>query len=152
MENRRSLKPRTILLSAPLAVLLAAQAQPAPQEPRILQGPEIISAFEGKTVAGAYNDGLAFKETYFSGGKIDYWDPRASTAGQWSVVNDLFCTFYTAMTGGCFRIVQVSANCFDFYAAADDEREALDPGGRSDYTARGSVQGASSTCPDELQV
>ena len=152
MENRRSLTSCFSLLTSPLALLVAAQVAVESEKPRVLQGPEIISAFEGKTVAGAYHDGLAFRETYFSGGKIDYWDPRASTGGQWSVVNNLFCTFYTAMTGGCFRIVRVSANCFDFYAAADSTEEALGPEKRSDYTARGAVDGLASTCPDELQV
>lgn len=135
-----------------MVLLAIAATATEPAGPRVLEGADIISAFEGKTVAGAYADGLAFRETYFSGGKIDYWDPRATSAGQWSVVNNLFCTFYTAMSGGCFRIVQVSTNCFDFYAAADSTREALDPQGRQDYTARGSIQGIASTCPDELQV
>ena len=152
MEDHRSLSPGAAAFALPLLMLWLAESATVTPAPRLLQGPDIISAFEGKTVEGAYNDGLAFRETYFSGGNIDYWDPRASSGGQWSVVNNLFCTFYTAMTGGCFRIVQVSANCFDFYAAADSEREAMDPAKRSDYTARGAVKGTASTCPDELQA
>ena len=152
MENHRSLTSGATLFSAPLALLLLATAQTAPPKPKLLKGPEIITAFEGKTVSGAYHDGLAFRETYFNGGKIDYWDPRAASAGNWSVVNNLFCTFYTTMAGGCFSIVQVSANCFDFYAAADSEQQALEGVTRADYTARGAVQGAASTCPDDLQV
>lgn len=151
MEDRRSLNGMTVL-ALPLAVLLLVDAAAVPPQPKLLKGPEIIAAFEGKTVAGAYHDGLAFRESYFSGGKIDYWDPNAASAGNWSVVNNLFCTFYTTMTGGCFSIVQVSANCFDFYAAADSEQQALEAVPRADYTARGAVQGAPSTCPDELQV
>jgi hypothetical protein len=152
MENHRSLNRGVTLLATPLALLLLATAEPEPPQAKLLKGPEIIAAFEGKTVTGAYHDGLAFRESYFSGGKIDYWDPRASSAGTWSVVNNLFCTFYTSMTGGCFSIVQVSANCFDFYAAADSEQQALEALPRADYTARGAVQGTASTCPDELQV
>ncbi|MBL8792004.1 MAG: hypothetical protein JNM45_16050 [Rhizobiales bacterium] len=152
MENRRSLNDGVTLLAAPLAVLLLATAQPDAPRPKVLAGPEIIAAFEGKTVAGAYHDGLAFRETYFNGGKIDYWDPRATSTGNWSVVNNLFCTFYGSMTGGCFTIVQISGNCFDFYAATDSEQQALAGAARADYTARGAVQGAASTCPDDLQV
>lgn len=152
MEHRRSLSQTLLGLGLPLAFLALAEGAAKPAEPKPLQGPEIIAAFEGKTVAGAYADGLAFRESYAAGGAIDYWDPRTASTGQWSVVNNLFCTFYTSMNGGCFRIVQVSANCFDFYAAADTAREALDPAKRADYTARGSVQGVASTCPDELQA
>ena len=152
MEDHRSLSRTALSLALPLLLLVLAEGGTRPPEARLLQGPEIITAFEGKTVAGAYRDGLAFRESYHAGGAIDYWDPRTVSTGQWSVINNLFCTFYTAMNGGCFRIVQVSANCFDFYAAADTERQALETGKRSDYTARGSVQGVASTCPDELQA
>lgn len=152
MEDRRSLSRTALSWTLPLVLLVLAEGETRPPDAKLLQGPEIITAFEGKTVAGAYGDGLAFRETYHPGGAIDYWDPRTESAGQWSVINNLFCTFYTSMNGGCFRIVQVSANCFDFYAAADTEREALETGKRADYTARGSVQGVASTCPDELQA
>lgn len=152
MEDHRSLTGSATFFAAPLALLLLATAQTAPPKPKLLKGPEIIAAFEGKTVTGAYHDGLAFRESYLSGGKIDYWDPRAASAGNWSVVNNLFCTFYTSMVGGCFSVIQVSANCFDFYAAADNEQQALEDTLRADYTARGAIQGTASTCPDDLQV
>lgn len=132
--------------------LLWLADSPAPQvKERILSGPEIITAFEGRTVAGAYHDGLAVRETYAVGGAISYWDPRGPDTGQWSVMNNLFCTFYTSMAGGCFRIVQVSANCFDFYALADTANDALNPKDKPAYTARAAVQGTASTCPEDLQ-
>jgi hypothetical protein len=152
MENHRSLNHRLAALTLPLAFLWLVGDDGKLPKPKVLEGAEIIAAFEGKTVVGAYHDGLAFKETYRAGGSIDYWDPRASSDGTWSVVNNLFCTFYSSMNGGCFSIVQVNTNCFDFYAVASSESEALGPAGRADYTARGSIQGAASTCPDELQV
>ena len=34
----------------------------------------------------------------------------------------------------------------------DVEQQALEGVTRADYTARGAVQGAASTCPDDLQV
>lgn len=132
-----------------VAFLVVVDAAPAPV---VLDGPAIIAAFDGKTVAGAYADGLAFRESYFNGGAIDYWDPRGAATGQWSVVNNLFCTFYDTMAGACFRIEQVSANCFDYFAAADTQEQALTPDSKPRYTARGSVSGVKSTCPDELQA
>ena len=139
-------------LAFALPLLWLADATAPAVKPRILAGPEIIAAFEGKTVAGAYSDGLAVKETYAVGGAITYWDPRGEDTGNWSVMNNLFCTFYSSMAGGCFRVVQVSANCFDYYAMTTSPEEALNPTGKSAYTARASVQGMASTCPDELQA
>lgn len=140
------------LLALALPLLLLVDTTTPEVKPRILNGPDIIAAFEGKTVAGAYVDGLAVKETYAVGGSITYWDPRGEDTGTWSVMNNLFCTFYSSMAGGCFRIVQVSGNCFDFYAMTTTPEEALAPKDKPAYTARASVQGAASTCPDELQA
>ncbi len=145
---------KNLAIAVPL--LFLADVTTAPQPPtvkeKILSGPEIIAVFEGKTVAGAYGDGLAVKETYAVGGGISYWDPRGNDTGQWSVMNNLFCTFYSSMAGGCFRIVQVSDNCFDYYALTATAEEALNPKDRPSYTARASIQGVASTCPDELQA
>ncbi len=134
------------------AVLLAGA------EPRPLTGAEIIAAFEGTTVTGTYADGMAFRESYATGGRISYWDPRGDFTGNWSVTNNLFCTFYdpkdsnAALNGGCFRVEKIGANCFDFLVAAQSNEEALDPKAKPSYTARGSVSGKPSTCPDPLQV
>lgn len=149
MEDRGSVIRH---FASALPLLLLVDSTAPEMKPRILSGPEIITAFEGKAVAGAYADGLAVKETYAVGGAITYWDPRGEDTGTWSVMNNLFCTFYSAMAGGCFRIVQVSGNCFDFYAMTTSEEEALAPKDKPDYTARAAVQGTPSTCPDELQV
>jgi len=134
---------------AAFAVILAMDSSP---KAVALDGPTIIAVFDSKTVAGAYADGLAFRETYMSGGGIGYWDPRGTATGQWSVVNNLFCTFYDSMAGACFRIERVSANCFDYFAAADTEEQALAPDATPRYTARGSIKGQASTCPEELQA
>lgn len=131
-------------------VLMAAPAVAA--EPVVLQGPEIISTFDGKTVSGAYADGLAVRETYQVGGGISYWDPRGSSVGKWFVVNNQLCTFYEGMPGGCFRVEKLGANCYDYYAVANSAEEALNPLEKPRYTARGAIEGAASTCPEELQV
>ena len=110
MENRRS------IVFGFLALLsLPAQATEQLKRPMALDGPSIIKTFEGKAVSGAYADGTPVKETYNIGGGIEYWDSIRTSSGTWSVVNNLFCTFYnnTEMSGGCFRVEQVSTNCFD---------------------------------------
>jgi hypothetical protein len=149
MENRRSIAVcLLVLLTTP------ASATEQPKVPVALDGAAMIRIFEGKGVSGVYADGTAVKETYKLGGGIDYWDTIRSTTGTWSVVNNLFCTFYddANMSGGCFRVEQVSANCFDYFALADSTEEALKPSNKPRYTARAHVEGKPDTCPDDLSV
>ncbi len=120
--------------------------------PRALSGTGIIQAFDGKTITGAYVDGVAFREAYHADGTLSYVDVRGSFTGQWSVRNNLFCTFYADIAGACFRIEKINSNCFEFFAAAETESEALNPRGKPRYTARASVVGLPDTCPDLLQV
>jgi hypothetical protein len=143
-----------IIASALLLSSLAAHATEQPKAPVALDGPSIIKIFEGKTVTGAYADGTPVKESYNLGGGIDYWDSLRTSTGTWSVVNNLFCTFYTSpdMNGGCFRVEQVSANCFDYLVQAASPDEALTPTDKPRYTARAHIEGIPDTCPDELSV
>ncbi len=134
-------------LSALAVVFLLAADQP-----RALSGTGIIQAFDGKTITGAYADGVAFREAYHADGTLSYVDVRGSFVGRWSVRNNLFCTFYADIAGACFRIEKISDNCFDFFAAAESEAEALNPPNKPRYTARASVVGSPDTCPDPLQV
>lgn len=137
-----------------VAFTLPANATDKPKVPLVLDGPTIIKVFDGKAVSGVYADGTAVRETYKAGGGIDYWDPYRATTGTWSVVNNQLCTFYNdaEMSGGCFRIEQVSTNCFDYYALATSTTEALTPSDKPRYTARASIDGIPETCPDELAV
>ena len=148
MENHRRIVALVVLMVSSLPATATEQLPKA----IVLDGPAIITAFEGKTVSGAYASGLAVSETYALGGGISYWDPNSTTTGKWSVVNNLLCTFYDNMEGGCFRIERLSQNCFDYFALADSEEEALNPSGKPRYTARAAIDGAPSTCPDELAV
>jgi hypothetical protein len=150
MENYRSIG---FWIALPL-LALPALATDKPKAAMALDGPTIIKIFDGKGVTGVYADGTPVKETYKTGGGIDYWDPYRSTTGIWSVVNNQLCTFYDdgEMSGGCFRVEQVSANCFDYLALAGSTAEALAPSDKPRYTARASIDGTPETCPDELAV
>jgi hypothetical protein len=144
---------RGLTFLAALAVLAMPAGATQSRLPLALAGWQIIATFEGKTVTGVYADGMAVRETYLPGGSIAYWDPfYGNRVGQWSVVNNLFCTFYDGMTGGCFRIERISENCFDYLAAASSEQEALSPTVKPRYTARAFIEGNPSTCPDEVSV
>lgn len=135
-----------------LAPAHATEALP-PVYPVELDGAAITTAFDGQSISGVYSDNTPVKETYAVGGKItSYWDPYLQTTGSWSVVNGLLCTFYdnAAMSGGCFRVEQLSANCFDYYFAAGStaETEKSVPG--ASYTARAHIVGKPDTCPVAL--
>jgi hypothetical protein len=150
MENHRGI----IFLAALAMLTLPAEATDKPKAPFALDGTSIIKLFDGKGVSGVYADGTPVKETYKTGGGIDYWDSYRTTTGTWSVVNNQLCTFYNdiEMSGGCFRVEQVSANCFDYFALATSTTEALTPSDKPRYTARASIEGIPETCPDELSV
>jgi hypothetical protein len=144
-----------ISVVAAFAFSSAAQAEESLKGSAAMDGPAIIKAFDGKTLKGVYADGTPVQETYLNGGKIDYWDPYRTTSGNWSVVNNLLCTFYenNEMSGACFKVVQVSTNCFDYFAAAGSEAEALTPvPGKPSYTARAHIVGLPDTCPEDLAV
>jgi hypothetical protein len=144
---------RGLTFVAGFAVLAFPALATQSKGPIVLEGPAIIAIFEGKTVSGVYADGTTVRESYQVGGKITYWDPYyGNRTGQWSVVNNLFCTFYDGMTGGCFRVERVSENCFDYLAQASSEQEALAPTDKPRYTARAFIEGRPSTCPDEVTV
>jgi hypothetical protein len=138
-------------------MILFCAAQPAAGveqvfKPKPLDGTAIIAAFQGQTLQGTYSDGTPLRETYKQDGATDYWDIYRSETGNWSVINNLFCTFYETgeMNGACFRVEQISNNCYDFFAAANSTEEALRPDGKVNYTARASVQNKPDTCPQAL--
>jgi hypothetical protein len=55
---------------------------------------DIEQAFRGVTLDGVYYDGSFFSETYFEDGTIRYHDAFGADSGDWSVRENMFCTFY----------------------------------------------------------
>jgi hypothetical protein len=112
---------------------------------------EIRRAFAGTSIDGAYIDGLSFTEAYADDGSIAYRDKRKAMTGKWSIVNNSFCTLYHGIvTGGCFKVLQRSANCFEFYFLASTEIEAAMPKPRRpSWTARGWNKAKPATCEEK---
>ena len=137
---------RPILLV--LGAFLAVPAGPAlPGVAQLwLSETEIQSSLAGRTIDGRYPNGDSFTETYLNGGRIRYQDEQHSTGGRWSITEGTFCTIYdNDLTGGCFRVLKTSANCFEFYFVARNEYEAARPRD-PDWAAQGWFDGESSTC------
>jgi hypothetical protein len=125
----------------------------SPSGHETLRAADMTAAFKGQTISGAYGNGAPFTETYGGDGKIAYRDSYGPMTGHWSVVNDLFCTFYDAPTaGGCFTVERIGENCFDFYAAAGTIEEAQAKEKRRVYAARGWITTKPPTCPPDLQA
>lgn len=114
----------------------------------------IRSAFGGKTIQGHYASGVAFTETYGTDGGIDYRERDRTFAGHWSVQGGAFCTIYHQdAAGGCYRVTQVSENCFEFYFVARTELDAAnDQNIGPSWTARAAVSDRPSTCDDRPAV
>lgn len=152
------MRPRPALL-APLALMLAigtslaADDEPRADTPTWMTGSALRAAFAGKTLDGHYANAVTFTESYLSNGRIDYREPGRALAGRWSVEAGTFCTIYdTSATGGCYRVRQMSANCFEFYFVARDEAEVNVRPGRPSWTARAWYSDARSTCQDGANV
>jgi hypothetical protein len=110
-----------------------------------LNGAEVQSTFDGKTIEGFYPSGVTFLDAYGPNGRVDYQEPGKAVSGAWDVRGEALCTFYTDGSGGCFFVVRTSPNCFEFYAALDHDaprRERSD----LDWTARAWLTDRPSTC------
>ena len=135
------------LLSVGLAGVLGAAASARAATPWMTDS-EIRGAFSGRTIEGAYSDSMPFTESYFDTGRLDYIEPQRRMTGRWSVVESTFCTLYdNGGGGGCFKVRQVSGNCYEFYFAAFDEEDLAEGSDeRPRWTARGWRKDVPSTC------
>jgi hypothetical protein len=118
------------------------------------------TAFIGRTLDGHYSDGLTWTETYMENGRLDYREQVRRAAGYWFFKGgDVFCTFYDppsrpTMNGGCWKAIQSSSNCYEFYlaglSAVEPEDKSRDPLTR--WNARGWRSGEVSTCAEKPTV
>ena len=128
--------------------------------------------FAGQTLDGHYGSGTTWTETYFADGRIDYRESNRTAQGHWHFRGGVvFCTFYDppyspAFVGGCWQVIKIGANCFEFYSAGaqlpgrrpDDEgaKDNQDEDGLAPqplrWNARGWRTSEPSTCPDKPSV
>jgi hypothetical protein len=112
-------------------------------------------AFIGKTLDGQYVNGERWTETYTADGRLDYRESVRKGLGYWFFRGRVFCTFYDpgqGLTGGCFTALRPSSNCYEFYFAGANAREADKessqgaPGPPGSWVARAWRSGEPSTC------
>lgn len=109
------------------------------------------STFAGTTIDGVYTSGMTFRERYLANGRLDYREQGGRAMdGHWSVIAGAWCTIYSvANTGGCFKVRQVSVNCYEFHFQTRTEAEAALPNpGKPSWTARAWLLGRPATCKE----
>ncbi|MBO0903070.1 hypothetical protein [Jiella sonneratiae] len=120
----------------------------------VLADPALTAAFSGRDLEGVYADATPWSEAYASDGTLSYRDRIGLWAGDWSVMNGRFCTFYRdqGITGGCFLVARRGENCFDFYAVDETSGPGVPTAdilaGRN-WTARGWYVESEPSCPQE---
>ena len=136
-----------------LAGLVAISLPAAAIEPW-MDDDALRAAFTGKTIQGNYGSGKAFTETYEAGGSIEYSERDVQYRGHWSLQAGAFCTIYQSdPTGGCFRVRQVSSNCYEFYFVTRTEAQAAERDlSRPAWTARAAISDRDATCSDKPSV
>jgi hypothetical protein len=152
--NTREFVMRRILISMGSLAAVMALAWPAFANTKWMGDADIRAAFAGSTIEGIYSNQVTFVESYAANGRIDYVEAHRKMSGQWSVINAQFCTIYdVSPTGGCFRVVRLGDNCFEFYFQSRDEQKAAEPdSGKPSWTAQGWRKGEKPTCKEQPVV
>ena len=142
------------LLSGLTAAVLVTFGTPSPAARAWLDGTELAERFGGATIDGRYASGKAFTERYDHDGHLTYTEHSRALGGHWSITEGTLCTIYDGDTsGGCYRVARVAPNCYEFYFVSRTEDAAPGPlDGIPRWTARGAVQGQSSSCKDQPSV
>lgn len=119
-----------------------------------LDGTELRNRFDDATLDGRYATGRPFTERYGRDGRVRYTERGVTLGGHWSITAGTLCTIYDGDdSGGCYRVVRVAPNCYEFYFVSRTEETAPGTtGGKPKWTARGALQGQPNACSDEPSV
>ncbi|HML27845.1 MAG TPA: hypothetical protein PKE16_03220 [Hyphomicrobium sp.] len=117
-------------------------------------GDSELQRFSNATIDGRYANGKPFTEHYGSDGRLSYVEHGMTLGGHWSITQGTLCTIYDYdETGGCYRVMRVDTNCYEFYFVSRTEASVpRSEDGKPRWTARGAIQGQASACRDEPAV
>ncbi|HRK19814.1 MAG TPA: hypothetical protein PK970_12710 [Hyphomicrobiaceae bacterium] len=128
------------LASAPIGAGMADEADRRP----FLDDASIRALVVGHDFAGRYNTGKPWAEDYHTSGTLKYREMNIDVDGYWTLADGVFCTFYNReLGGGCWRVLRVSANCFEFYGVSRGPGPSI---ADAAWTARGWKTKEAPTC------
>jgi len=152
MRGRRPAHVSLLALLSGLAAVSAPKAHDSVAR-ATMNREEIIAAFVDQQLSGVYPSRVPWSELIRSDGTTDYREGQAQREGHWWMRADDFCFRYALpLSGGCFRVVRVGANCYELYAVSPSD--AVTPPAQSAPGAPGHWNGrmwrddASPTCEE----
>jgi hypothetical protein len=152
----REMLRRTYTYSVVTAWLALSMIWPASAKIFWMTEPDLRASFSGASIKGEYTNDRSFAERYQATGELAYTEiaRKRHMIGRWSIVRNRFCTIYDSSgTGGCFRVHQISINCFEFYFDTRTEEEARKSTLRNPtWTARAWRPDRPTTCQDRPMV
>jgi hypothetical protein len=130
-SRRLPLAPVVLALLVVLATVAPSPARAEEHDaPSLawLSGDEIRRELTGRLLAGIYPSGQPWSEQIADDGTTDYREGAKHWQGQWWIAGREFCFSYPPPgTGGCFRVVRASANCFELYDFSGAAGQREDP-------------------------
>ncbi len=111
---------------------------------------EIVAAFVDQQLSGVYPSGLPWSELIRSDGTSDYREGGNRRTGRWWMRGHQFCFRYELpMSGGCFRVVRMGANCYELYAVtASGDAPPAPPNAEGQWNGRMWRDDAAPTCEE----
>lgn len=84
-----------------------------------MSGEDVRTTLTGKQLAGTYPGGRPWRERINADGTSDYEEGEIRRPGRWWLDGPRFCFRYPhPMSGGCFLVVRVGANCYELFSAS----------------------------------
>lgn len=110
---------------------------------------DIIAAFVDQQLSGVYPSGAPWSELVRSDGTSDYREGANRREGRWWMQNDNFCFRYDLpLSGGCFRVVRIGANCYELYAVNPGQEAVSGPQVGANWNGRMWRDDAAPTCDE----
>ena len=124
--------------SVGVSLATASLAQPGDVQSVFLDDDAIRSQIAGRSLAGIYFDDRKWAEHYDADGSLRYSERGLLVSGYWTLDKGVFCTLYHGvLSGGCWRVRQVGANCFEFYHTPQSTRAPERSHTARNWTAKG---------------
>lgn len=110
---------------------------------------EIIAAFVDHQLSGVYPSGVPWSEMVRSDGTSDYREGGSRREGRWWMRGNDFCfRYHLPLSGGCFRVVRVGANCYELYVVNPGRETVPGPQSGANWNGRMWRDDTAPTCEE----